>query len=609
MTVDNISQTRIRHKVLIPLAMVILLMLIVLVSVEHHEEYAKLSEQHLKQKDNVRRILNELMNDHAMMFNGLAKTLGEDPRLQNAFLQRDRQQLLALSRPIFDNVCPRYCITYFNFHDLDGTCFLRLHHTPRFGDKISGDSMTKAQSTGYDSSGVDVSSTGNLTLRTVHPWRIDGNVVGYIEMGEEFFHLTRHLNTLLGVDIMVLLDKSQLKREQWNSGVVNRIGLPKDWNWLHDHVVIDSTLNILPGSFNDSFADSCKLKSECKETPILNIENQKYIASHIPLRNATEDVVGKVFVLENITAQTANIKQVSIIYIGVVLVGGGLTFGFFFVYLGRVQRRLVKTYRDQHIEIVHRRFAEAQLTEAKERAEIANRSKSEFLSNMSHELRTPMNAIIGFSNLLKEESLTEEQMDYVVTISASSQHLLSLINDILDLSKIEAGKLSITSDQCAINELLTKIDSMMRPQIEAKGLGFEISMDPDLPEEITTDTRHLYQCLINLVGNAAKFTDEGRIRVSAGNVQKDGINYIRFDVSDTGIGIPPEKQKLVFESFEQADNSTSRKYGGTGLGLSISHQLIAMMGGELTVASEEGVGSTFTIIIPMASPVVIAQPL
>lgn len=286
-------------------------------------------------------------------------------------------------------------------------------------------------------------------------------------------------------------------------------------------------------------------------------------------------------------------------YVDLTVVAGIQVCGFFYLYLGRIERSLVKTYQNQQIEIVHRRFAQAQLVEAVENAEAASRAKSEFLSNMSHELRTPMNAIIGFGDLLNEEPLTDEQRDYVNTILSSSQHLLSLINDVLDLTKIESGKMELVSETCSIKELLTKVEAMMRPQAESKGLVFEILCDPAVPDTITGDTRHLYQCLINLAANAIKFTESGSIRIAVELDEDHSGRSIRLAVSDTGIGIPADKQDLVFESFRQADSGTSRNYGGTGLGLSITHKLIEMMGSELTLHSEEGRGSTFTITIPL----------
>ncbi|MHC4525547.1 MAG: sensor histidine kinase, partial [Planctomycetota bacterium] len=258
---------------------------------------------------------------------------------------------------------------------------------------------------------------------------------------------------------------------------------------------------------------------------------------------------------------------------------------------------------NQKIEIIHRRFAEAQLKEAKDRAEAANRAKSQFMANMSHELRTPMNAIMGFSELLRDEVVGDEKLDYVDTIRSSSQHLLTLINDVLDISKIEAGRLEITSERCSPKELLAQIDAMMRQTAEGKGLTFRVTADEDLPDTMMTDTKHLCQCLINLVANAIKFTSRGHVIVSAGVLKDPEITHVRFEIEDTGIGVPQNKQTLIFDSFRQADASTSRKYGGTGLGLAISRELVELMGGTLMLQSEEGKGSTFTVVLPYECPV------
>ena len=241
---------------------------------------------------------------------------------------------------------------------------------------------------------------------------------------------------------------------------------------------------------------------------------------------------------------------------------------------------------------------EQDLQQAKEQAEAANRHKSAFLANMTHELRTPMNAILGFSDLLRTEPMTAEQLDYAETIYTSGQHLLSLINDVLDVSKIEAGKEEIVTAACSPRQLLGQLENMMRNTAERKGLCFEIEIQDDIPEQIVTDAKHLYQTLINLTGNAIKFTEQGSVSVRISLL--DGIADTRlcFEVADTGIGVPADRQATIFASFEQADVDTSIRYGGTGLGLAISKKLIEMMGGTLTLDSTEGVGSTFTVILP-----------
>ncbi len=323
---------------------------------------------------------------------------------------------------------------------------------------------------------------------------------------------------------------------------------------------------------------------------------------NVPIRNGDQTLGVFVFYLPTDWDQSRNAEEVGFLEVAADVVAGALR------RLDAEQQKeasiaeTLKALEQQKATACQLEQVVQQLDAAKRAAETANQFKSEFLANISHEIRTPLNGILGFTDLLRQNADNgdeAERLEWLNTVHASGRHLLSLINNVLDLSKIEAGQMGVELVRCSPQLMITEVTSMLRPQALAKGLDLTVKFVTSVPTTIKSDPTRFRQLLVNLVGNAIKFTESGSVQVCIRTIESGERPVLQVEVIDTGVGIPKEKLNSVFDPFVQVDTSTCRKFGGTGLGLAISRRIAEMLGGRLEIESNEGLGSTLTFSVPI----------
>ena len=543
--------------------------------------------------------------------------LGRDRDLSAAYRSGDRNALYQAALPIFRDISPQHQISHFYFTDVDRVNFLRVHNPQRHGDVIDRFTMREASRTGQSARGLELGPLGTLTLRLVTPWQVDGEIIGYIELGQEIEDAINELAETLPTEVAIAIRKDLLDREQWRTGM-SMLGRDVAWDLAEDHVLVNMNVNQVPPE-----ALGRLLRHDGGSvTAARTLTARDGSATRImvtPLVDAAgRDIGHTVFFMDVTSFRAAFWKSVAAIVTIFGLVGGILALSLSMIIrrfegslsladrerdeaYAQSETRVEERTRDLSREVARRERTEADLRAARDQAEFANRSKSEFLANMSHELRTPLNAIIGFAQIIRDEMFgalgSAKYRDYAADINDSGQHLLDLINDILDLSKIESGKAELYEDDFDVTPLLRSALNMVRE----RAISGDVTLETEIPDglhALHADERKLKQILVNLLSNAVKFTKPGGV-VTLRTWCNVRSGYL-FQVEDTGIGMAQEDIPRALAQFGQIDSALNRQYEGTGLGLPLSKTLTELHGGTLDLQSEPGVGTIVTLRLPAA---------
>jgi signal transduction histidine kinase len=561
-------------RILIPLTLAIILLLsaFAVTNYRYQKKYI-INDVALKLKS-LQDLWAVQLDSDAGMMGATLDVIIRDKELKAALKAKDRNALLERTQTLYDQLHSKHQITHFYFTGPDRINILRVHQPDRYGDRIDRFTTLEAEKSGKPFYGIELGPLGTFTLRVVAPWYDGKQLLGYVELGEEIEHITHKLHTMFGVEIFILIEKKNLDRENWETGM-KMLGRKFDWNQFPSVVITYQTADLFPKELFRIFLIEQQTRPGTSEEIIYN--GLKYNCTFFPLKDAGSHLVGNMVLMRDITSLIADFYSIIFLVSGICLLIGGILFVFFYIYMGRVERQL----------------------------ESANKAKSDFLASMSHELRTPLNAVIGFSQVLQDQDfgpLNEKQKEYVLDILESGKHLLNLINDILDLSKVEAGKMELQLSPVVVGDLLAGSLVM----IKEKAMKHGITLKTDIPEELShfemlADERKFKQILFNLLSNASKFTpDGGAITLSARRMAEGKGEVIQVSVKDTGIGIIPENQGKVFESFYQVSGSLTSKTSGTGLGLPLARSFVKLHGGRMWLESEgDGMGSQFYFTLPV----------
>jgi PAS domain S-box-containing protein len=700
------TATPILGRLLWPLSVTLVLLVTAATALLWYQQEQRLQEAIAQRIAEIPAQMQSIQNRDIAVMSALLEVITSNEELRAALLARDRERLLAHSQPLFETLRQEWGIAHFYFQDPERYNILRVQFPGKTGGRIDRYTTLEAERTGKTVGGLELGSFGIFILRVVRPVFVDGQLVGYVELGRAIDRILRELHRDPAVEVAVSLHKRDLSRERWETGVALLNGTA-EWDRFPDDVLNYSSLNPLPSGLLEQHLHNYDFKDYGRMGFHTQAGGRSWRMAFLPILDASGRDVGDMTVMLDITQTQVAFRRTITIAGTISAAVLGMLLIFLYRLLRRADRNLLAQQADLHrtealrkavfdtvldgiividergrIELFNpaaerifgyqasemlgqnisrlmpepqraahdghmQRYlcggaariigigreerglrkngqvfpidlaisetqldgrklftgvvrdisvskqAERELIEAREAAEAASRAKSEFLSSMSHELRTPMNAILGFSQLLKEDTLGPDQAECVQEILHAGRHLLELINDVLDLSSIESGKITAKLDPVALRSLVESCLDTMRSLAAQRGI--ELSSQVTCGCCVQTDPLRLRQVLLNLLGNAIKYNREnGKVWIEC-EALADGRT--RISVCDNGIGISTEALPRLFQPFERVMNSYSG-IEGAGIGLALSKRLMESMGGSIGVQSIDSCGSTFWIELP-----------
>jgi signal transduction histidine kinase len=518
----------------------------------------------------------ESLKEAASLLGSLTGFVENNSLIQQAWADRDRQALFAAAWPVYQQISREGRVSHFHFFTPDRTNFLRVHSPQRYGDRIDRHTLDEAFTTQDLAWGVELGESGQFVLRVVKPWLVDGELVGYIELGENIEHLTRRVKRTTGADLVVVIDKRYLEYKAW-SEMQEQLGSRVDWNQFPDKLIIDKTFAELPKQLLQQIGRGI----EENTSVTISDEEQIYDASVLPAVDARKQLLGNIWILLNITTQQRDLKTLTTVFVFSSIVLAGLVIILFYAYLQRIQSKLSKAYAKLRHEIGERKQVQQQL--------------ESYSYTIAHDLRAPLRSITSFSQILADEvgeSLRGDARDALQRVIMAGSHMAELIDDILELSRISRRHMSVEKvdlSQCAR-------DYIERLVSEEPDRQVEYSVENDVT--VSGSRELLYAALKNLIENAWKFTSKqptAKIEFATTTVDGETVYFVR----DDGVGFDMQYVHKLFGTFQRLHPKEA--YPGTGIGLATVKRVIERHRGRVWADSETGQGATFYFTLPAAT--------